>query len=158
MYPKTWLTVILLVATPIVLLLVGFLIGTKVEGAAASKQKLQLQTAHIEQLDKAFANYQTKLEEQRKQNEEVISEYLDEKAEIERKYRELNRSRSLRLPKSICDSGPVPTSSPGESGSTESDAATVALPDTVTEDLRQLARDADEVTAQCRALIEQVNK
>lgn len=154
MDPKTWLTAVLMMAIPVALLLVGFLVGQQVESAAASKEKLELQKAHLEQLDKAFADYQAKLEENRKLNEEVISEYLDEKSEIERKYLELSRTRSLRLPRSICDSAPVP----GEPGAIEAVAATVALPERVTEDLRELARAADEVTAQCRALIAQLER
>lgn len=158
MDPKTWLTAVLMMAIPVALLLVGFLVGQQVESAAASKEKLELQKAHLEQLDKAFADYQAKLEENRKLNEEVISEYLDEKSEIERKYLELSRTRSLRLPRSICDSAPVPTAAPGEPGAIEAVAATVALPERVTEDLRELARAADEVTAQCRALIAQLER
>lgn len=158
MYPKTWLTAVLMMAIPVALLLIGFLVGQQVESAAASKEKLQLQATHIEQLDKAFVDYQAKLEEDRKLNEEVISEYLDEKSEIERKYRELSRTRSLRLPRSVCDSAPVPTAAPSEPGAAEATTATVALPERVTEDLRHFARTADEVTAQCRALISQVAK
>jgi hypothetical protein len=158
MYPKTQLTAILFMATPVVLLLVGFLVGVQVESAAASKEKLNLQTAHIEQLDKAFEDYQTKLEEDRKLNEEVISEYLDEKSEIERKYGELSRTRSLRIPRAVCDSAAVSAPAAGEPGAAEAVAATIALPERVTEDLRQLVEHADEVTAQCRALMSQATE
>lgn len=156
MRAKDWFAVILLVATPVALLLVGFLVGMQVESAVASKEKLQLQATHIEQLDKAFEKHQADLEEQRKLNEEVISEYIDEKSEVERKYRELSRAGSLRLPRSVCDSAPVPAPAAGEPGVVEAVAVTVALPRQVEEDLWQLAREADEATAQCRALIAQV--
>jgi hypothetical protein len=156
MYPKTWLTAILFMAIPVALLLVGFIAGMEVESAAASNEKLKLQADHIEALDKAHEDYKTKLEEQRKLNEEVISEYIDEKSEIERKYRELSRAGGLRLPRSVCDPAPVPATTPGEPGVVEADAATIVLPERTTEDLRRLVEQADEVTAQCRALIAQV--
>jgi hypothetical protein len=158
MYPKTWLTAFVFMAIPVALLLVGFLVGQQVESASASKEKLELQTDHIEQLAKAHEDYKTKLEEQRKLNEEVISDYIDEKSEIERKYRELSRAGGLRLPRSVCNSATVPATTPSEPGVVEADAATVALPERTTEDLRQLAREADEVTAQCRGLISQIGQ
>lgn len=146
-------TAVVFMAIPVALLLLGFYAGVKVEGGAADKEKLKLQEQHTEQLTAAFKNYQAKIEAQRKRDKEVIDVYLAEMAQIDSRYRELTRTDRLRLPGSVCDPDPVPTSSPGESRLAEGTSPTVVLPERVEADLRQLARRADEVTAQCRGVI-----
>ena len=146
-------TAVVFMAIPVALLLLGFYAGAKVESGAAAKEKLELQEQHTEQLAKAFEDYQAKIEAQRKRDKEVIDGYLAEMAQIDSRYRELTRADRLRLPRSVCDPNPVPTGSPGESGIAKGTAPTVVLPERVEADLRQLARRADEVTAQCRGLI-----
>jgi hypothetical protein len=153
MYPKTWFTAIVFMAIPVALLLLGFYAGVKVEGGAAAKEKLQLQEQHTKQLAAAFNDYQAKIEAQRKRDKEAIDGYITELAQVDSRYRELTRTDRLRLPGSVCDPDSVPTSSPGEPGPVEGTAATVVLPERVEADLRQLTRTADEVTAQCRAIL-----
>lgn len=143
-------------AIPVALLLLGFYAGVKVEGGVAAKEKLKLQEQHTEQLAAAFKDYQAKIVAQRKRDKEVIDGYLAEMAKVDSRYRELTRTDRLRLPRSVCDPDPVPTSSPGEPRLAEGTAPTVVLPERVEADLRQLARTADELTAQCRAIIEGV--
>lgn len=145
---------VVFMATPVALLLLGFYAGVKVEGGAAAKEKLKLQEQHTEQLAKAFEDYQAKIEAQRKRDKEVIDGYITEFAQVDSRYRELTRTDRLRLPRSVCDPDPVPTSSTGEPRLAEGTTPTVVLPERVEADLRQLARTADEVTAQCRAIIE----
>lgn len=147
-------TAVVFMAIPVALLLLGFYAGVKVEGGAAAKEKLKLQEQHTEQLAKAFEDYQAKIEAQRKRDKEVIDGYLAEMAQIDSRYRELTRTDRLRLPRSVCDPDPVPTSSTGEPGIAKGSAPTVVLPEQVEADLRQLARRADEVTAQCRAAMD----
>lgn len=144
-------TAVVFMAIPVALLLVGFYAGVKVESGAAAKEKLKLQQQHTEQLAKAFEDYQAKIEAQRKRDKEKIDGYIKEMAQVDSRYRELTRTDRLRLPRSVCDPDPVPTGSPGEPGLAEGTAPTVVLPERVEADLRQLARAADEVTAQCRA-------
>jgi hypothetical protein len=146
-------TAVVFMAIPVGLLLRGFYAGVKVEGGAAAEEKLRLQESHTAQLAKAYKEYQTKIEAQRKRDKEVIDGYLAEMAQVDSRYRELTRTDRLRLPRSVCDPDPVPTSSSGEPRLAEGAAPTVVLPERVEEDLRQLARKADEVTAQCRATI-----
>lgn len=146
-------TAVVFMAIPVALLLLGFYAGVKVEGGAAAEEKLKLQEQHTEQLAKAFEDYQAKIVAQRKRDKEVIDVYLTEMAKVDSRYRELTRTDRLRLPRSVCDPNPVPTGSPGESRLAEAATPTVVLPERVEADLRQLARTADEVTAQCRALL-----
>ncbi|WP_370263886.1 hypothetical protein [Limnobacter sp.] len=143
---------VVFMAIPVALLLLGFYVGMKVEGGAAAKEKLELQEQHTEQLAAAFKEYQDKIEAQRKRDKEVIDGYIAEMAQIDSRYRELTRTDRLRLPRSVCDPGPVPTNSPGEPRLAEGTAPTVVLPERVEADLRELARIADEVTAACRAV------
>jgi hypothetical protein len=154
MYPKTWFTAIVFMVIPVALLLLGFYAGVKVEGGAAAKEKLTLQEQHTTHLAKAFEDYQAKIKAQRKRDKEVIDGYLTEMAQVDSRYRELSRTDRLRLPRSVCDPDPVPAGSPGEPRLAEGTAPTVVLPERVEADLRQLTRTADEVTAQCRAIIE----
>lgn len=146
-------TAVVFMAIPVALLLLGFYVGVKVEGGAAAKEKLKLQEQHTAQLAKAFEDYQAKIEAQRKRDKETIDGYLAEMAQIDSRYRELTRNDRLRLPRSVCDPDPVPASSPGEPRPAERTSPTVVLPKRTTEDLRQFARTADEVTAQCRGVI-----
>ena len=150
----TQFTAVVFMAIPVALLLVGFYAGVKVEGGSAAKEKLKLQEQHTEQLAAAFKDYQAKIVAQRKRDKEVIDVYLTEMAKVDSRYRELTRTDRLRLPRSVCDPDPVPASSPGQPRFAEGTAPTVVLPERVEADLRQLARTADEVTAQCRAIIE----
>jgi hypothetical protein len=147
-------TAVVFMAIPVALLLLGFFAGVKVESGAAAKEKLMLQEQHTEQLAKAFESYQATIEAQRKRDKEVIDGYLAEMAQINSRYRELTRTDRLRLPRSVCDPDPVPASTPGEPRLAEGTAPTVVLPERVEADLRQLARTADEVTAQCRAILQ----
>lgn len=147
-------TAVVFMAIPVALLLVGFYAGVKVEGGAAAEEKLKLQELHTAQLAAAFKDYQAKIEAQRKRDKEAIDGYITELAQVDSRYRELTRTDRLRLPRSVCDPDPVPTGSPGESGLAEGVAPTVVLPERVEADLRQLARKADEVTAQCRAILQ----
>ena len=147
-------TAVVFMAIPVALLLLGFYAGVKVEGGAAAKEKLELQEQHTAQLAAAFKDYQAKIEAQRKKDKEAIDGYITELAQVDSRYRELTRTERLRLPRSVCDPDPVPTSPPGEPRLAEGTAPTVVLPERVEADLRQLARTADEVTAQCRAIIE----
>lgn len=149
-------TAVVFMAIPVALLLLGFYAGVKVEGGVAAKEKLKLQEQHTEQLAAAFKDYQAKIVAQRKRDKEVIDVYLTEMAKVDSRYRELTRTDRLRLPGSVCDPDPVPTGSPGESRFAEGTTPTVVLPERVEADLRQLARTADGVTAQCRAIIEGV--
>ncbi len=151
-------TAVVFMAIPVALLLMGFYAGVKVEGGAAAKEKLKLQEQHTEQLAAAFRDYQAKIEAQRKRDKEVIDGYLAEMAKVDSRYRELTRTDRLRLPWSVCNSDPVPTSSSGEPGIAKGTSPTVVLPERVEADLRQLARTADEVTAQCRGLTKATNK
>lgn len=144
---------VVFMAIPVALLLLGFYAGVKVEGGVAAKEKLKLQEQHTEQLAAAFKDYQAKIVAQRKRDKEVIDVYLTEMAKVDSRYRELTRTDRLRLPKSVCDPDPVPTSSSGEPRLAKGTASTVVLPERVEADLRQLARTADEVTAQCRAVL-----
>ena len=146
-------TAVVFMAIPVALLLIGFYAGVKLESGAAAEEKLKLQEQHTEQLAAAFKDYQAKIEAQRKRDKEVIDVYLAEMAKVDSRYRELTRTDRLRLPRSVCDPDPVPTSSPGESRLAKGVAPTVVLPERVEADLRQLTRAADEVTAQCRALL-----
>lgn len=150
-------TAVVFMAIPVALLLVGFYAGVKVEGGAAAKEKLKLQAQHTEQLAKAFEDYQAKIEAQRKRDKEAIDGYITELAQVDSRYRELTRTDRLRLPRSVCDPDPVPTSPPGEPRLAEGTTPTVVLPERVEADLRQLARTADEVTAQCRGVIDSKN-
>ncbi|HAV74905.1 MULTISPECIES: hypothetical protein [unclassified Limnobacter] len=147
-------TAVVFMVIPVALLLLGFYAGVKMEGGTAAKEKLKLQEQHTEQLAKAFEDYQAKIEAQRKRDKEVIDGYIAELAQVDSRYRELTRTDRLRLPRSVCDPDPVPTNSPGESRLAEGVAPTVVLPERVEADLRQLARTADEVTAQCRAILQ----
>lgn len=147
-------TAVVFMAIPVALLLLGFYAGVKVKGGSAAEEKLKLQEQHTEQLAAAFKDYQAKIEAQRKRDKEVIDVYLTEMAKVDSRYRELTRTDRLRLPRSVCDPDPVPTNSPSEPRLAEGTAPTVVLPERVEADLRQLARTADEVTAQCRAVIE----
>lgn len=149
-------TAVVFMAIPVALLLVGFYAGVKVEGGAAAKEKLELQEQHTAQLAAAFKDYQAKIVAQRKRDKEVIDVYLTEMAKVDSRYRELTRTDRLRLPRSVCDPDPVPASSPGEPGIAKETAPTVVLPERVEADLRQLARTADEVTAQCRGIVFQL--
>lgn len=146
-------TAVVFMAIPVALLLVGFYAGVKVEGGAAAKEKLELQEQHTEQLAAAFNDYQAKIEAQRKRDKEAIDGYITELAQVDSRYRELTRTDRLRLPRSVCDPDPVPTHSPGEPSLAKGTSSTVVLPELVEADLRQLARTADEVTAQCRGVI-----
>ena len=151
-------TAVVFMAIPVALLLLGFYAGVKVESGAAANEKLELQEQHTEQLAAAFKDYQAKIVAQRKRDKELIDGYLTEMAQVDSRYRELTRTDRLRLPRSVCDPDPVPTGSPGESRLAEGTAPTVVLPERVEADLRQLARRADEVTAQCRALSHHFSK
>lgn len=75
-------------------------------------------------------------------------EYEDEIADINRRH-VADASYGLRLPRSICaeSAGEAKAGGDKEAGAT---AGTVVLPKRVTEDLRRLAKRADEVTAGCR--------
>ncbi len=146
-------TAVVFMAIPVALLLLGFYAGVKVEGGAAAEEKLKLQEQHTAQLAAAFKDYQAKIVAQRKRDKEVIDVYLTEMAKVDSRYRELTRTDRLRLPGSVCDPDPVPTGSPGEPRLAEGTTPTVVLPERVEADLRQLARRADEVTAQCRGVI-----
>lgn len=146
-------TAIVFMAIPVALLLLGFYAGVKVEGGAAAEEKLELQEQHTAQLAAAFKDYQAKIEAQRKRDKEVIDVYLTEMAKVDSRYRELTRTDRLRLPRSVCDPNPVPTGSPGESRLAEAATPTVVLPERVEADLRQLARKADELSAQCRGFV-----
>ncbi|MDP3272786.1 hypothetical protein [Limnobacter sp.] len=147
-------TAVVFMAIPVALLLLGFYAGVKVESGAAAEEKLKLQEEHTEQLAAAFKDYQTKIEAQRKRDKEAIDGYITELAQVDSRYRELTRTDRLRLPRSVCDPNPVPTGSPSEPRLAEGATPTVVLPERVEADLRQLVRTADEVTAQCRAIIE----
>ena len=150
-------TAIVFMAIPVALLLLGFYAGVKVEGGVAAKEKLTLQEQHTAQLVKAFEDYQAKIEAQRNKDKQVIDGYLSEMAQIDSRYRELTRTDRLRLPRSVCNPSAVPTGAAGEPGPAQGTPATVVLPERVEADLRELARTADEVTAQCRAFISQVS-
>lgn len=149
-------TAVVFMAIPVALLLLGFYAGVKVEGGVAAKETLALQEQHTEQLAKAFEEYQAKIEAQRKKDKEAIDGYITELAQVDSRYRELTRTDRLRLPRSVCDPDPMPTSSPGELRLAQGTAPTVVLPERVEADLRQLARTADEVTAQCRGVVFQL--
>ncbi len=149
----TQFTAVVFMAIPVALLLVGFYAGVKVEGGSAAKEKLKLQEQHTEQLAAAFKDYQAKIVAQRKRDKEAIDGYITELAQVDSRYRELTRTDRLRLPRSVCDPDPVPTNAPGEPSLAEATAPTVVLPERVEADIRQLARTADEVTAQCRAVL-----
>jgi hypothetical protein len=149
----TQFTAVVFMAIPVALLLVGFYAGVKVEGGAAAEEKLKLQEEHTEQLAAAFKDYQAKIEAQRKRDKEKIDGYIKEMAQVDSRYRELTRTDRLRLPRSVCDPDPVPANSSGEPRLAEGTTPTVVLPERVEADLRQLARTADEVNAQCRAYV-----
>lgn len=147
-------TAVVFMAIPVALLLLGFYAGVKVESGVAAEEKLKLQESHTAQLAKAFEDYQAKIEAQRKRDKEAIDGYITELAQVDSRYRELTRTDRLRLPRSVCDPDHVPTSSSGEPRLAEGTAPTVVLPERVEADLRQLARTADEVTAQCRGVLQ----
>lgn len=154
---KNWMNAIFFILIPVALLLTGFWAGTKVESASAAKEKLALVQGHANALAKAFSDYEVQIDAQREKDKEVIDGYVSEMAKIERRYRELARGDRLRLPRAVvCGANALPAIPPGEPVIDEGVAPTVVLPERVEEDLRQLAREADEVTAQCRSVLQVV--
>lgn len=83
----------------------------------------------------------------------------DYTAEIARSRAAANSPYSLRLKADTLCRGFAPTATAQTaSGSPETFAGTIALPDQIARDLRRLAQDADEVLAQCRLVQQYIVK
>lgn len=135
----------------------GAYVGARWQAGQTAKDQLAVANANIKALNDAFNEYQTTLQKQRLKDQEVIHGYENEIAQI-KQHADNARADSLRLPASVCDQNTVPAATSGANGADKATSGTVALPERVTEDLRRLAREADEVTAQCRSALNWISK
>jgi hypothetical protein len=104
---------------------------------------------------KAIENNTRIAQQQEIDKRKVINEYQTELAAV-RTERDRNRTGSLCLPATICHSAAAATKAGNASGIDAAIAGAVAVPDAHAANLRDLARDADEVAAMARALQESV--
>lgn len=104
---------------------------------------------------KAIENNTRIAQQQEIDKRRVINGYQTELAAI-RTERDRNRTGSLYLPATICHSAATATKTGNSSGADAAITGKIALPDAIAGNLRDLARDADEVTATARALQESV--
>lgn len=156
MDPRAVFNGVVFVLLPAALLSLGFYMGFEVSASGWQKEKLSLQATQINELEKAQANYMDLIDKQRAKDKEVISGYQAEINAVQKRFNQLNHAGGLRLPRSICDQPNVPTTPSGQPSIAGGTAQTVVLPEQIERDLRALTREADEVTARCRAVIEAV--
>ena len=111
------------------------------------------EAAHAEAVNKALlkrVDENTKLAEAHaKELAAQKKGYTDEIALIKRRSGELS-GNGLRVPKTICDGFTRAAEASGSKGSNDAIAGTVALPESVERDLRQLMEEADTAIAGCR--------
>lgn len=104
---------------------------------------------------KAIENNTRIAQQQEIDKRKVINGYQTELAAV-RTERDRNRTGSLYLPATVCHSVAAATKTDDPGGADAATAGAVALPGAIAADLRDLARDADEVTVVARALQESV--
>lgn len=102
---------------------------------------------------KAIENNTRIAQQQEIDKRKVINGYQTELAAV-RTERDRNRTGSLYLPATVCHGAAAATKADDAGGTDAAPAGTIALPGQVERDLRDLARDADEVAATARALQE----
>lgn len=137
------------------LLGLGFWGGQGMAQRAALKERNDALKAQKEAMLADQKAYEENIRKQMQAFAGSINQLNQERDAINEKYQKsLAADRAgtgrLRLPATVC-SNSVPTGAEASSGADQAATGTIALPERVTEDLRRLAREADEVTAQCRS-------
>lgn len=143
MYAKAFIAPLITLLVIVGVFFGGLHIGQSIE------QGKQAQ-ANAELLLSAYNEYEKRIEKQRETSQKAIEGYQHELESSNRLY-ERSRADGLRIPAAACNSMPPNSGSPAVEQAT---AATIELPEPITASLRAITRDADEVTAQCRALLE----
>ncbi|GLR26498.1 hypothetical protein [Limnobacter litoralis] len=138
------------------LLGLGFWVGQGMAQRQALKDKNAALSAQKEAILADQKTYEENIRQQMQAFAASINQLNEERDAINEKYQKsLAADRAgtggLRLPASVC-SNSVPAVDETTSRADKTSARTIALPERVTEDLRRLAREADEVMAQCRAI------
>lgn len=139
-------------------ILAGLIGGFFMYGAyTAAKSAKEIQS----QWDEEKALYAGRVLQQEMQNkvdqERLKEELANQKQELQNENvaiaGELDRAikRSLRIPATTCPTYSLASDTEGTQGDNETVATSVALPETITSDLRRLMAEADGVTAQARA-------
>lgn len=144
---RSFIAPLIAIAAVVGVFLYAFELGQDIERGKQAQSNAEL-------LLSAYNEYEARIERQRESAKLAVEGRDNELEKIRAEYDRLNRAGGLRLPAAICDQL---STSAGTSGIDEAAAGTVALPEGTESRLRSIARQADEVTAQCRALITWVN-
>lgn len=125
------------------------------QGEAAVQAKWDAERAQVER-DTAAAQAKREAENaalaeaHRKEMNAQRKKYEDEIARNNRRFAD-DAARRLRLPATVCTDRPAgPPAAEGTEGGDAAAAGTIALPDDVARNLRQLAAEADAIVASCR--------
>lgn len=144
------------------LILIGLVFGTHWHGANQGKRLERSEwqakdsariTAEQKATLKAIENNTRIAQQQEIDKRKIINDHQKELAAV-RAERDRTRTSSLYLPATICSGIAAATKTDNPSGINAAPAGKIALPDAITANLRDLARDADEVTATARSLQE----
>lgn len=131
----------------------GDLAGVKAERATWQVKEAQRVTAEQKATLQAIENNTRIAQQQEIDKRKVINAHQNELAAIRAAYE--HPASRLRIPvAAVCNQPAATGQADSASGIDAATAATVELPAQIDDDLRRLARDADEVTATARALQE----
>lgn len=120
----------------------GVYVGTESQkGKQASKR--------LEDLTAIHEAYQERITQERALARTTIEGLENENIQIRVEHDRLAAAGRLRIAATVCDQLPQ---SGAPAGTDEATTRTVELPEAVDSNLRAIARDADEITAKCRAL------
>lgn len=130
-----------------VVVMVGVFFGGVYVGAESQKGKQA--SKRLEDLTAIHEAYQERITQERALARTTIEGLENENIQIRAEHDRLAAAGRLRIPATVCDQLPQGGASTGPD---EAHAGTIELPEALDSSLRAIARDADEITAQCRAL------
>lgn len=130
----------------------GAVAGRKIERSTWQEKEIKTAAAANKTLADAIANAQRIQQTQDATARKVISTYENELISVNKKYSVAVKRGGLRVPATICPSNPLPATGASPIESDDAGAATVELPNGITENLFSEARRADELAEQLRGL------
>lgn len=142
MYARAFIAPLVTLAVMVGVFFGGLHIGKELEQGKHAQDRAEL-------LLQAYNQYQESINKERELSRKTIEGLENERNQIRIKSDQLAAAGRLRIPATVCD--PVPKGG-ASSGPDEAIARTIELPEAIDSSLRAITRDADEVTAQCRAL------
>jgi hypothetical protein len=129
----------------------GFAGGVRYEAGIAAKRDLARERAQSEAVLAVVAENEAIQKANEAKARKVSRSHADELATIRAQFN-ADRAGGLRVTSAVCDAVTFKADSPGAGRVDAPAAGTVQLPAEIERRLRELARDADEVTATARAL------